>query len=112
MKKEIYESAGVNAKIGLKNFASNQLIYDRFLRQFNEDTNFSKVMDAYEKKDEAALKESLNALSRIAGKMGMMDLQAVCKETLEALEAGNQSEVDGGIKKVKEQHNRVVTAFA
>ena len=64
MKKEIYESAGVNAKIGLKNFASNPLIYDRFLRQFNEDTNFSKVMEAYEKNDAAALKENLNSICR------------------------------------------------
>jgi hypothetical protein len=109
MKKEIAEQAGIDMKAGLRAFANNKIIYDRFLLGFAKDTHLADAETAYASGDTAKAVEHLEQLCALTQKLGMLQYHAAAGDVLAAVQAG-----DGAVAfdRARAEHDKVMAAFS
>lgn len=65
------EAAGVDAQDGLKRFAGNGELYEKFLHKFLDDDNYAKIAPALEAEDWAAAQAAAHTVKGVSGNLGM-----------------------------------------
>lgn len=113
MKKEVAEAAGIDLRAGVRAFANNRIIYDRFLLGFADNEMLKDAKNAVEVGDVDQAKDLLEQLVGLTKKLGILEYSQAAEEVLAQLneDAGDATKVADAFAIAKEYHDKVMGAF-
>lgn len=113
MKKEVAEAAGIDMKAGVRAFANNRIIYDRFLLGFAENEMLKDAKNAMDEGDVEQAKDLLSQLVGLTKKLGILEYSKSVEALLAQLNenAGDVEKVSESFATTKELHDKVMEAF-
>lgn len=89
MDQEKLMELGINYDAGLRRFAGKASIYEKYLKQFIEDPNFSKLKDEMQKEAYEEAFKTAHALKGVIGTLSIERLFSIVSELVEALRGNN-----------------------
>lgn len=105
-------TAGINCKDGTKRFCGQAALYEKYLVRFPSDLNYQNMMLALEQKDYGAALTYAHALKGLAGNLSLDTLHARVTPLVQALRAGQLSEVEQLSEAVAQSYQVVVKSIA
>lgn len=113
MKKEVAQAAGIDMKAGVRAFANNRIIYDRFLLGFAENEMLKDAKNAMDEGDLDQARDLLEQLGGLTKKLGILEYSKSVEELLAQLneDAGDEAKVSEAFANVKGFHDKVMEAF-
>ncbi len=91
MNQEKLMTSGISYTVGLERFAGKTAIYEKYLRQFMDDPNFSKLENEMQREDYAEAFKTAHALKGVIGTLSIDKLFGIFCKLVDALR-GNDTE--------------------
>lgn len=111
MNKDVLSQAGIDFDGGLERFSGRAEIYIKYLKKFPEDTYYTALLEALEKKD---IEESFANAHSLKGTAGNLSLNAFYDAVSALVEALREKDMDKALElvpEVKEKHDSTVKAL-
>ena len=107
MDEQKLRAAGIDYKGAIERFADNQVLYEKYLLRFEEDTHCKDAMAALEEQNYDEVLAQVHALKGRVGTLGMMTYYKVCQDVVDALRAKKYDTIAGLMEKVQEEQARI-----
>ena len=85
MDKDTLIAANVDYENGIKRFAGNATLYEKYLLKFKDDVHYEAAKAAYEAGDFDTLLKEAHTLKGVAGTLGLTDIYQTCANIVIAL---------------------------
>jgi HPt (histidine-containing phosphotransfer) domain-containing protein len=95
---------GVNTDETFRRFMGNTDMYEKFLRKFSEDRNYSLIGPALEKNDFNAALEAAHSVKGVAANLGLDPLAKACSETVRLIREGKNEEARKSYPAVEKEY--------
>lgn len=112
MDKDKLQQAGINYEEGVKRFAGNAAIYEKFLLKFKEDTSFEELDHAMEDQDFGTAFTAAHTLKGVCGNLSMNEMYHELVPFVELLRNG--SDIESAVEfypRVKECYRQLMHAL-
>ena len=93
MDKATLIAANIDYENGVKRFAGNEALYEKYLLKFKDDVQYKAVKAAYEAGDFDTLLKEAHTLKGVAGTLGLTDICQTCANIVAALRGNRDSQV-------------------
>ena len=93
MDKERLIAANVDLENGIKRFAGNEALYEKYLLKFKDDVHYEAAKLAYEAGDFDTLLKEAHTLKGVAGTLGLTDIYQTCSNIVTALRSERTEQV-------------------
>lgn len=111
MNKERLIAANVDYENGIKRFAGNEALYEKYLLKFKEDVHYEAAMTAFEAGDFDALLKEAHILKGVAGTLGLSDIYQNCSDIVAALRDERTAQLPKMIDLLKAAYEMTMDAF-
>lgn len=111
MNKEILIAANVDYENGIKRFAGNEALYEKYLLKFKEDVHYEAVVTAFETGDFDTLLKEAHTLKGVAGTLGLIDIYQNCTDIVIALRGERTEQVPEMIGLLQDAYKKTIDAF-
>lgn len=111
MKKEILIAANVDYENGIKRFAGNAALYEKYLLKFKEDIHYEAIITAFETEDFDTLLKEAHTLKGVAGTLGLTDIYRICADIVMVLRSERTESVSEMIGLLQDAYGKVIDAF-
>ena len=88
-RKKVLCEAGISVEEALERFMGNEMLLERFLKKFAEDTNYEKLLQAMEEQDQTKAFESAHTLKGVCGNLSMKELYRLLEQQVDLLRNGD-----------------------
>lgn len=85
MREMPWQQYGIDYENGLRQFAGNSQIYEKYLAQYPQDTHCEDAFAAFRRGDLAEVQKQVHALKGLAGTLGMTRLFECCSVVVKRL---------------------------
>ena len=92
VKREQWEAAGIDVESALGRFMGNEMLLERFMKKFLEDSNFENLRKALAAKDLDAAISASHTLKGLCGNLSMTVLFDLITKQVAVLRAGRLEE--------------------
>ena len=86
-------AANVDYENGIKRFAGNAMLYEKYLLKFKDDVHYEAAKAAYEAGDYETLLKEAHTLKGVAGTLGLTDIYQTCSNIVTALRGERTEQV-------------------
>ena len=93
MDKDTLISANIDYENGIKRFAGNAMLYEKYLLKFKDDVHYEAAKAAYEAGDFDTLLKEAHTLKGVAGTLGLTDIYQTCSNIVTALRGERAEQV-------------------
>ena len=93
MDKDTLIAANVDYENGIKRFAGNAMLYEKYLLKFKDDVHYEAAKAAYEAGDYETLLKEAHTLKGVAGTLGLTDIYQTCSNIVTALRGERTEQV-------------------
>lgn len=93
MDRDALVAANVDYENGIKRFAGNAMLYEKYLLKFRDDVHYETAKTAYEAGDFDTLLKEAHTLKGVAGTLGLTDIYQTCSNIVVALRGGRTEQV-------------------
>ena len=93
MDKDTLIAANVDYENGIKRFAGNAALYEKYLLKFRDDLHYEAAKTAYEAGDFDTLLKEAHTLKGVAGTLGLTDIYQTCSNIVTALRSERAEQV-------------------
>lgn len=111
MKRKLLLEAGIDVDEALGRFLGNEALMMKFLLQFPEDQNFSRLRQSVAQGDAAGAFEAAHTLKGVAGNLSMGTLFRQISAQVEDLRAGNVAAAADKMPALEETYSRTLAAL-
>lgn len=111
LNKEKLEKAGIDYEQGIKHFACNTEIYEKYLLRFKDDPIYGELCVEIEAGDYNAAFRNAHALIGVTGNLGMMDFGEKVSNLIEELRHGKYDNMDALLVDFRASYARTVEAL-
>ena len=111
MNKETLIAANVDYENGIKRFAGNEALYEKYLLKFKEDVHYEAVIAAFETGDFDSLQKEAHTLKGVAGTLGLVDIYQSCADIVIALRSEKTEKVPEMIGLLQDAYKKTMDAF-
>lgn len=87
MNETAWQQYGIDYESGLRQFAGNRQIYEKYLAQYPQDTHCADAFFALDRGDFSEVHKQVHALKGLAGTLGLMRLFECCSAVVKRLKA-------------------------
>lgn len=108
MDQEKLMKSGINYEAGLKRFAGKAAIYEKYLKQFSEDPNFSRLEDEMQREAYGDAFKTAHALKGVIGTLGIDKLFAIFTELVNALRSNDIEQAKSVMLEAETEYRAVV----
>lgn len=108
MKRETLILAGIDYDAALRRFVGREDLYEKYLIQFLEDTNFGRLESAMQQKNCKEAFKAAHALKGVVATLGINRLFAVIDKVVEALRAGDLSTAEKYMPDVQNEYKYTI----
>lgn len=85
------EAVGIDVEGALERFMGNELLLERFLKKFLEDTNYAKLKEALDTGDREGAITASHTLKGVCGNLSMTELFACLTQQVQLLRDGDEA---------------------
>ena len=110
-KKEELAAAGINVEDALGRFMGNEMLLNRFLKKFLDDTNYGKLSQAREAKDTEGAIAASHTLKGVSGNLSMTRLHELLTSQVAALRAGDWEAASALMPEISQAYDAVAAAI-
>ena len=93
MNKDTLIAANVDYENGIKRFAGNAPLYEKYLLKFKDNVHYEAAKAAYEAGDFDTLLKEAHTLKGVAGTLGLTDIYQTCSNIVTALRSERTEQV-------------------
>ena len=93
MDKDTLIAAKIDYENGIKRFAGNEALYEKYLLKFKDDVHYETAKAAYEAGDFETLLKEAHTLKGVAGTLGLTDIYQTCANIVTTLRSGDKEQV-------------------
>ena len=111
MNKERLSAANVDYENGIKRFAGNEALYEKYLLKFKDDVHYEAVIAAFESGDYDTLLQEAHTLKGVAGTLGLIDIYQNCSDIVTALRGEKTGQVAELIGLLQDAYKKTMDAF-
>lgn len=111
MNKETLIAANVDYENGIKRFAGNEALYEKYLLKFKDDGHYEAVITAFESGDFDTLLKEAHTLKGVAGTLGLIDIYQNCADIVVALRGERTELVPEKIALLQDVYKKTIEAF-
>lgn len=111
MNKEILIAANVDYENGMKRFAGNEALYEKYLLKFKDDVHYEAVIAAFESGDFESLQKEAHTLKGVAGTLGLLDIYQNCADIVTALRGERTDQIPEMISLLQNAYKKTIDAF-
>lgn len=108
MDKELLLQANVDYENGIRRFAGNEALYERYLLKFKEDGHYAGAKAAFEAQDEETLLKEAHTLKGVAGTLGLSELYHACADVVTALRSQQKEALPVLFERVTVSYEKVM----
>lgn len=108
--KQYLAQAGIRADQALERFMGNETLFERFLKKFPQDPNYSMLLEGMEERDEKKAFSAAHTLKGVAGNLSIQPVMEAASKLTECLrESGHLDEAAKLLPQLKEAYENAVT---
>lgn len=111
MDKETLIAANVDYENGMKRFAGNEALYEKYLLKFKEDEHYEAAKAAFEAGDFDTLLKEAHTLKGVAGTLGLTDIYQTCANIVTALRGERRSQIPQLFRLLQHAYEKTMTAL-
>lgn len=104
-------AANVDYENGIKRFAGNAMLYEKYLSKFKEDVHYEAAKVAYEAGDYETLLKEAHTLKGVAGTLGLTDIYQTCANIVTALRGERNEQVPQLFHMLQHAYEKTMTAL-
>ncbi|MCI9136997.1 MAG: Hpt domain-containing protein [Lachnospiraceae bacterium] len=106
--KESLSAAGVNMEDAMERLMNNEMLFERLLMKFKNDSNFAGLEKALDEKNYDEAFHCAHTLKGVAGNLGMEELTNADIVVVEKLRSQNYEGLEEDIKVVREAYTKIM----
>lgn len=111
MNKETLIAANVDYENGIKRFAGNAALYEKYLLKFKDDVHYEAVKAAFETGDFDTLLKEAHTLKGVAGTLGLIDIYQNCADIVTTLRGEKTEQVPELIGLLQEAYEKTMNVL-
>ena len=111
MKKELLLAANIDYENGMKRFAGNTVLYEKYLLKFREDKHFEGAIAAYDRQDYDTLLKETHTLKGVAGTLGLLHIYQKSSEIVSALRTGELEQIPELVKQLQKAYEETLVVL-
>lgn len=111
MDKDTLIAANVDYENGIKRFAGNAMLYEKYLAKFKDDVHYEAAKAAYEAGDFDTLLKEAHTLKGVAGTLGLTDIYQTCSNIVTALRGERTEQVPQLFHMLQHAYEKTMTAL-
>ena len=111
MNKETLIAANVDYENGIKRFAGNEALYEKYLLKFKDDVHYEAAKTAFESGDFDTLLKEAHTLKGVAGTLGLVDIYQASADIVTALRGDRTEQVPELVDLLQSAYEKTMDAL-
>ena len=111
MDKETLLAANVDYENGIKRFAGNEALYEKYLLKFRDDVHYEAAKAAFDAGDFETLLKEAHTLKGVAGTLGLVDIYQNCADIVTVLRSEKTEQVSELVGLLQDAYEKTMTAL-
>lgn len=99
--------AGVDVNGTLERFMNNEPIYEKFLKKFLADTNYSQLEKTIGERDYTEALKYAHTLKGVSGNLGLTEIFSITEKMVAMIRNNDLDGIDAKFESLKAEYNRI-----